>query len=53
MLSMPATLQDAIDMVECANPNECVEVNGDKKAIILWREYEDGSRSVVDLYFWE
>lgn len=52
-LSMPATLQDGLDMQEIANSNEYVEVDGDHKCVMLWHEHEDGSRSLTDLYYWE
>lgn len=59
-LSMPATLQDALNLNDCValgptepGSTEYVEVDGDHKAIILWAEDRDGIRSVLDLYFWE
>ena len=49
---MPATLGDGLDMAAVAGPRDYVEVDGDHKALILWTEHDDGSRSVLDLYFW-
>lgn len=50
---MPATMQDGLNMQEVTGPNDWVEVDGDHKAVILWTEHEDGSRSILDLYYWE
>lgn len=52
-LSMPATLGDALMMASVATADDFIEVSGDLKAIILWTVHSDGSRSVLDMYFWE
>lgn len=51
-LSMPATFHDAMQMQAVAGENDYIEVNGDAKAVILWTMNSDGSRSVLDLYYW-
>ncbi len=32
------------------NPDETIEVDGDRKTVDLWVHHEDGSRSLADSY---
>jgi hypothetical protein len=51
-LSMPATFHDAMQMQAVATENDFIEVNGDAKAVILWTVHSDGTKSILDLYYW-
>jgi hypothetical protein len=53
VLSFQPTLLFGQEMADWCDENEWVEVDGDRKCLIMWHRHADGTRSVTDLYFWE